>query len=96
MKKWTLLISLVLHSGIVLAEDFLNESEPEREPAAVTAPTFSPRRQYPGGVDEEDLRVQNNLPEATQQTDARVLQREVFKSLYNQELKDERQDAVEE
>ena len=80
------------HSG----EDFLSEPEPEREPSAVPANTVNIKRNYPGGADEEDLQVQTAIPEAAQHTDARSLQREVYKSLYNQELKDERQDAVEE
>ncbi len=67
----------------------------QREPAAVPTIT-SARRRYPGGADEDDLQVQARLPEATLKTDARGLQRDVYKSLYNQDLKDERQDAVEE
>lgn len=92
--KWLLALGLVI-STHAYAEDFLSEPEPEREPAAL-APALSVKRTYPGGADEEDLQVQTAIPEAAQRTDARSLQREVFKALYNQELKDERQDAVEE
>lgn len=92
--KWLLALGLVI-SAHSQAEDFLGEAEPEREPAAV-APAMSTKRTYPGGADEEDLQVQTAVPEAALRTDARSLQREVFKALYNQELKDERQDAVEE
>ncbi|NJL72347.1 MAG: hypothetical protein HC888_12605 [Candidatus Competibacteraceae bacterium] len=67
----------------------------EREPSAVGV-TASKKRTFPGGADEEDLRVQTNLPDAAIRTDARTLQRDVYRSLYNQELKDDRQDAVEE
>lgn len=92
--KWFLAMGLVLCAQSH-AEDFLTEPEAEREPAAV-APSLTVKRTYPGGADEEDLQVQTAIPEAALRTDARSLQREVFKALYNQELKDERQDAVEE
>jgi len=99
MKKLILgLSALILSSllaGTAAAEDFLSEPEPEREPAAL-ASTFSNKRTYPGGADEEDLRVQAALPEAALRTDARSIQRDVYKALFNQELKDDRQDAVEE
>jgi len=69
-------------------------AEPARDPSALT---LQPRkRSYPGGADEEDLRVMANLPEAEIRTDARGLQREVYKSVYNQELKEERHDDAEE
>ena len=51
---------------------------------------------YPGGVDEEDLQVQKRLPDAELKTDFRTVQRGVYKTLYNQELKDERTEPVEE
>ena len=86
---------LLFVSTGALAEDFLSEPEPEREPAAIAKP-LNAKRAYPGGADEEDLQVQTALPEAALRTDARSLQRDVYKALYNQELKDERQDAVEE
>lgn len=93
--KWLLALSLTGFVQAALAEDFLSEPEPEREPASVQN-NLTVKRNYPGGADEEDLQVQTAIPEATLQTDARSLQREVYKALYNQELKDERQDAVEE
>lgn len=66
-----------------------------RDPAAVPQ-ALTAKRSYPGGADEEDLRVQTALPEAALKTDTRSVQREVYKALYNQELKDERHDPVEE
>ncbi len=96
MKSIRLLaLSLLIITPGAFAEDSLSEPEIEREPAAI-APAVNIKRNYPGGADEEDLQVQAAVPEAALQTDARSLQREVFKSLYNQELKDDRQDAVEE
>lgn len=97
---------LILGGANVLAEDYLEEIFPSyeaapvmddwsREPAAIPS-TLNSKRNYPGGADEEDLRVQNYLPEAGLKTDARSVQREVYKALYNQELKDERHDPVEE
>lgn len=95
MKKWMLALGLI--GSIATAEDFLSESEPEpeREPAALPS-SLNIKRSYPGGADEEDLQVQTAIPEAAMHTDARSLQREVFKALFNKELKDDREDAVEE
>jgi hypothetical protein len=83
-----------LFAWSAFAQDLLSEPEPEREPAAI-AP-MATKRTYPGGADEEDLRVQSALPEARIATDARTIQREVYKSLYNQDLKDERPENEEE
>lgn len=101
MSKWLLILSL--WGGTAMAEDFLSEAGAgpeaeavERDPAMMNPMPSLTKRNYPGGADEEDLRVQANLPEAPLKTDARSLQREVYKALYNQELKDDRQDAVEE
>lgn len=44
------------------------------------------KRLYPGGRDEEDLKVLVALPEAMRKTDERVLQKEVYKNLFNQDL----------
>ncbi len=77
------------------APDATGEDDWGRDPAAVP-PTLNTKRSYPGGADEEDLRVQAALPEAALKTDARSVQREVYKALYNQELKDDRHDPVEE
>lgn len=69
----------------------------ERDPAAVSPrPNSATHRGYPGGADEDDLQVQAHLPEATMRTDARSLQKDVYKTLFNQELKDDNRDAVEE
>lgn len=95
------MLSLSAHAQEFLEEEDVVEEyipaesyEAERGPASV-AP-ISIQRPYPGGADEEDLRVQSSLPEAKLKVDARSVQREVFKQLYNQELKDERHDTVEE
>lgn len=78
----------------VFAEDELIDPN-DREPASVN-PLNASKRTYPGGADEEDLLVQARLPEAGSKTDARSLQRGVFKNLYNQEMKEERAETVEE
>ena len=67
----------------------------ERIPASIT-PASASKRTYVGGGDEEDLQVQARLPEAGLKTDARSVQRGVFKTLYNEEMKEERQENVEE
>jgi len=67
----------------------------QREPNSTAAISAS-KRTYPGGGDEEDLQVQPRLPEAPLKTDARSLQRTVYKTLYNQELKDDRTENVDE
>ena len=99
----SLLLILAVVAGPVWAQDYLeelteapveSEMDAGRDPSAL--PPLNTKRSYPGGADEEDLRVQTSLPEAGLKTDARSVQREVFKSLYNQELKDDRHDPVEE
>jgi hypothetical protein len=95
MKMVICILAFGLMGSVATAEDFLSEPEPEREPASVPS-TLNLKRNYPGGADEEDLQVQPAIPEAAVHTDARSLQREVFKALFNKELKDDRQDAVEE
>jgi hypothetical protein len=67
--------------------------EMDREPASVTPPS---KRAYPGGADEEDLQIQSAMPEAGLRMNSRSLQREVFKSLYNQELKEDHPESDEE
>ncbi len=64
--------------------------EIDRDPAGSLIPPT--KRNYPGGADEEDLRVLSEVPEAVLYTDTRSIQKEVYKALYNQELKDVRQD----
>ena len=94
MNKLILILGFFAFTSSAIAEDFLSEPEPERDIASVAPLTV--KRTYPGGNDEEDLRVQSALPEASMRADTRGIQREIFKSLYNQELKEERQDEVEE
>ncbi|MGE0764589.1 MAG: hypothetical protein AB7N80_15040 [Bdellovibrionales bacterium] len=47
------------------------------------------KRLYPGGRDEEDLKVLASLPESIRKTDERVIQKDVYKTLFNQELKND-------
>lgn len=57
------------------------------------------RRAYAGGVDEDDLRVQEALPPAVRKTDPREMQRQVFKQIYKREaehLKGTSDESVEE
>ena len=68
----------------------------DRDPASLALPSAATKRTYPGGADEEDLKVLAQLPEAAVRTDARSIQKEVLKALYNQELKDESTAPVEE
>lgn len=86
--------ALVWFSLSAFADDELIDGS-DREPAAV-APINVNKRTYPGGQDEEDLQVQGHLPSAGLKTNARGLQRGVYKNLYNQEMKEERSQAVEE
>jgi hypothetical protein len=87
------ILAILLFSGYVMADQLTNTDE--RDPAAINAVSAS-KRTYPGGADEEDLQVQTRLPEAALKTDFRTVQRGVYKTLYNQELKDERTEPVEE
>lgn len=87
------LAALILVGWFAAAEDIMDM---DRDPASLILPTSSAKRTYPGGADEEDLKVQTTLPEASLKTDARGIQKEVYKALYNQELKDESHAPVEE
>lgn len=72
-----------------------NRGQSEREPAAVPSATNLKKRLYPGGGDEEDLRVMATLPEAPVTIDARTIQREIFRQ-YNRQFKEERPEDLEE
>lgn len=93
MNKLVLILGFISFSAV--AQDFLSEPEPaDRDPAAIAPMTV--KRNFPGAQDEEDLRVQAQLPEAAMRADTRGMQREIYKSLFNQELKEERHEEVEE
>jgi hypothetical protein len=96
MKVYLLaVVGLLIAGSLAWAEEDLMDL-PEREPNAVNVVAPSAKRTYPGGADEEDLQVQAHLPEAEMKENAHAVQREVFKELYNQEMKEERNDTVEE
>jgi hypothetical protein len=65
----------------------------DRDPASTFTPVI--KRAYPGSADEEELKVLPAVQDVPLKADARSIQKEVFKTLYNQELKDGA-DAVEE
>lgn len=92
MAGWIVIFGLVLSSVALAAE----EEDVVRDPSSLVLPSSSAKRTYPGGADEEDLKVLTSLPEAVVRTDARGIQKEVYKALYNQELKDESHAPVEE
>ena len=95
MMKHVCWILVLIAGGAAVAEDAIDLSgEADRDPAAVKV--YSGKRTYPGGSDEEDLQVQTKIPEAALKTDSRSVQRDVYKELYNQEMKEERQETVEE
>lgn len=87
------ILTIYFLSSAVFAEE---AQDMDRDPASLTLPSSAAKRTYPGGSDEEDLKVLASLPEAAVRTDARSIQKEVFKTLYNQELKDESSAPVEE
>jgi hypothetical protein len=90
------MIRLFLAGLLAVAFNFASAEEMvefDREPAAVTKPG---KRSYPGGQDEEDLRVLATVPDASLKTDSRSVQREVYRNLYNQELKEEHPETLEE
>lgn len=65
-----------------------------REPAAASLGAPSPAK---AAQQTDDLRIAAQLPEAQLRKDARSLQNEVFKTMFNKELKpDQRDDALEE
>ena len=97
MKKILVLLALLWMAAAHAEDQLLEESDRDLASVPPAAGNASPNhRTFPGGADEEDLQVQGHLPEAAMRTDARTLQKEVYKSLYKQELKDDGREAVEE
>jgi hypothetical protein len=75
--------------GAVFASEIIEPLTPMSEIEKVR------KRLYPGGRDEEDLKVLAALPEATRKTDERAIQKEVYKGLFNQELSDSPDEGAE-
>lgn len=86
MKTWITLVCLVFS---VLAQ------ASELSPTPLSEIERVRKRLYPGGRDEEDLKVLASLPEAMRKTDERVIQKDVYKSMFNQELVDEADEGAE-
>ena len=101
LMSFAVLLGLAVYAQQEAASDPLDETpvqQPEpltdgsREPAAATVPATAKVLS-----DSDELRVQTQLPEAKIQRDTKTVQKEVFKTIYNQELKpDQREDALEE
>lgn len=92
----SLLVLVFLSMALPAWADEISDeaAEPvDRDPAAITLP--SQPKSYPGGADEDNLRVLASLPEAAIKIDARSLQREVYRQLYKQEMKEQHRDDVE-
>jgi hypothetical protein len=92
MKSLLIVCGLILACAAYAQEDDGN-LDFDREPASVQT---SAKRTCANCQDEEELRVLAALPEAPLKTNARSVQKEVFKALYNKELKDAAAEAVEE
>ncbi len=75
------------------APTFASEISPNLTPA--TEIERARKRLYPGGRDEEDLKVLASLPEAPRKTDTRSIQKEVYKNLFDQDLKDDEGESSE-
>ena len=93
MKSWVLLFSLIFSFGAMAAE--LDE-EVGIDPEQPTAAAPLKKKDYPGGADEEDLQVQDRLPEAMAKTDSHSIQKDVYKALYNEEMKSQSPESPEE
>lgn len=100
------LVLLALLSGVAFAQT-QQENEPgtivggmdgSEEPVAETTTREPAQENIPGKPAKEDeLRVLPQLPDAQLKRDARSIQREVYKSIYNRELKpDQREDVLDE
>jgi hypothetical protein len=108
MKSLILIASLILGFTVYAQDEArpavsdLGDDAPEsadvttdgtREPAAAEVGAQAPKTK----METDDLRVQAQLPEAQVKRDTRTMQSEVFKTLYNKDLKpDQREDALEE
>jgi hypothetical protein len=97
-----MLVAVVAGMGrmaLAQAPDSLDEILPgqeagDRDPATVRS--SAGKRTYVGGMDDDDLRVQKQIPEAAIRVDARSVQKEIYKKLYRQDMKDDRQETMEE
>lgn len=87
MMKFILTMAVIL--GFYGARTWAQEATDSSSPV-------TQKRAYPGGADEESLSVLTRLPEAPLRTSARQIQKEVYKTIYNQELKDESTETMEE
>ena len=74
------------------AQENVDSTDDSRKPAAATPS----RPQYPGSQDEDELKVQERLPEAKVKLNSYTVQRQVYKKLYNQEQKDDAPETVNE
>ena len=89
-----LMTAALLSMGAWLhADDDTLMELPDREPAAVNNEVghLIPKRTYPGGADEDDLQVQDQLPEAQLKVSARDIQHQVYKELYKKEMQEQQQ-----
>lgn len=94
-----ILIVMMASAAWAQSSDSLDEILPgrdivEREPSAVRSSVS--KRTYLGGADDDDLSVQKQIPEAAIRVDARSVQREIYKKLYREDMKDDRQETMEE
>lgn len=85
------LISLLILVSAI--SSYASEISPNLTPTAEIE--RSRKRLYPGGRDEEDLKVLASLPEAARKTDTKSIQKEVYKNLFDQELKDDEGESSE-
>ena len=72
-------------------------AQEEEMPVPLTEETRAPASEAAPRRSEDDLKVQAALPEALVKRDTRSLQNEVYKTIYNRELKnDQREDVLDE
>jgi hypothetical protein len=96
MKKFMLLLALLWAAAVHAEDQLLEESDRDLASVPPANSASTNHRTFPGGADEDDLQVQSHLPEAALRTDPRQLQKEVYKTLYKQDLKDDGRESVEE
>lgn len=78
----TLMVALFLISSLAWAEPTVSD--------------MARNRSYPGGVDEEDLKVQDPMPVAFRKLREKNIQKEIYKKMFNEDMKDDPNSAEEE
>ncbi len=85
--KGVIVIGGIAMCGLMFASEIHASEITARRGEIVLDNESAAQRLYRGGADEEDLVVLPSLPEALRKIDRRALEAQVFKELYNEDMK---------